>query len=68
MEMWHNGEQASGATIAVGATVQRVRVSSHPPHLPPLVSALSLSLSPSLTHLPPSHFTGKKNIMFEQEF
>lgn len=50
MEMWHNGEQASGATIAVGATVQRVRVSSHLPHLPPLLSS-PLSLARSLASL-----------------
>lgn len=58
MEMWHNGEQASGATIAVGATklraaVQRVRVSSHLPHLP------SSPPSHSLIRLP--HFTGQKH-------
>lgn len=61
MEMWHNGEQASGATIAVGATelratVQRVRVSSHLPHLP----SPHLLASLSLAHSPPSHFTGQK--------
>ena len=66
MEMWHNGEQASGATIAVGATKLRaaalpVRVSSHLPRLPsspPLSSALFSSRS--LARSPPSHFTGTK--------
>ncbi len=65
MEMWHNGEQASGATIAVGATklratAQRARVSSHLPHLP------SSPLSHSLIPLPLT--SRDKNVMFEQEF
>lgn len=60
MEMWHNGDQASGATIAAGATTQRAteqraRVSSH---LPPLTPHPPTSLS--LTHSPPSHSTGQK--------
>lgn len=64
MEMWHNGEQASGATIAVGATklraaAQPARVSSLLPRLPssPLLpSPLSISQSGLLlrcsSHIP----------------
>jgi len=52
MEMWHNGKQASGATIAVGATQPRVRGFHHictPLSLPP-----PLLLSLTLTHSRPS--------------
>lgn len=62
MEMWHNGEQASGVTIAVGAT--KLRSTAHRrgfhhicPTSPPLPL---LSLSLSLTCSPPSHFAGQK--------
>lgn len=53
MEMWHNGDQASSATIAVGATerratVQPARVSSHLPRLP-FLSPLPLASPPSLS-------------------
>lgn len=76
MEMWHNGEQASGATIAVGATtlratVQQVKVSSNPhphphPDHPTPTTPLSHSQTHSLIHLPlTSH---NKNVMFKQEF
>lgn len=53
MEMWHNGEQASGATIAVGPTKLRAMgfITSAPP---PLLSFLSLTRSP------PFHFPGQK--------
>ncbi len=53
MEMWHNGEQASSATVAMGATnlratAQRAQVSSHLPNLPSLTHSLP-SLSPHRT-------------------
>lgn len=75
MEMWHNGEQASGATIAVGATklraaAQPARVSSHLPRLPysPLLPSPLLS-SPLAHSLIPLPLTSRdKNVMFEQEF
>lgn len=65
MEMWHNGEQASTPTIAVGATTMRATNSNKRgfhhiglPPKPPTSSVLSLSL----TH---SHLF---HVTFEQEF
>lgn len=62
MEMWHNGEQASGATIALGATKlraaeQRARgfITSAP--LPPPFSPPHSLIR---RRPPPSHFTGQK--------
>lgn len=70
MEMWHNGEQASGVTIAVGAT--KLRSTAHRrgfhhicPTSPPL-PLLSLSLLHSLVPLPLT--SQDKNVMFKQEF
>lgn len=38
MEMWHNGEQASGVTIAAGATEPRATEQLPPLLCPPLAS------------------------------
>lgn len=65
MEMWHNGDQASGATIAAGATTLRANgatsdgfITSAPSSLLPPLPSPPPSLS--LTHSPASHSTGQK--------
>lgn len=53
MEMWHNGEQASGVTIAAGATEPRATEQRASSSLP------SSALAPA---------SQDKNVMFEREF
>ena len=66
MEMWHNGEQASGATIAVGAT--KLRANAQPARVSSLLSSPLLS-SPLAHSLIPFPLTSRdKNVVFEQEF
>ena len=68
MEMWHNGEQASGATIAVGAT--KLRANAQPARVSSLLSSPLLS-SPllSLTHSFPSlSLHGTKTLCSSKNF
>lgn len=56
MEMWHNGKQAGGATIALRTTKPRAGAASEDF----ITSAPSSALA---RRLPPAHLTGQKHVV-----